>query len=163
MRISNDPSPLQILIDQKQVEHVEYFSYLGSIITNGKRCTREIKFRITMAKVAFNRKKTLLTRKLKKEVKCYVWSIALHGAEIWTLRKVDQKYLESLDIWCWRSMEKINCTDRVRNEEVLHSVKKTRNILNTMKRRKVIWIGHMLGRTCLLEHIIERKKERRQE
>jgi hypothetical protein len=123
MIILNKPSPLQILIDQKQVEHVEYFSYLGSILTNGERCTREIKFRITMAKVAFNRMKTFLTRKMKKEVKCYVWSIGLHGAETWTLRKVDQKYLESLDIWCWRRMEKINWTDRVRNEEVLHRVK----------------------------------------
>jgi hypothetical protein len=28
-------------------------------------------------------------------VKCYIWSIALYGAETWTLRKVDQKYLES--------------------------------------------------------------------
>ena len=28
--------------------------------------------------------------------KCYVWSIALYGAETWTLRKVDQKYLKIL-------------------------------------------------------------------
>jgi hypothetical protein len=32
----------------------------------------------------------------KKLVKCYVWSVALYGAEIWTLRAVDQKQLESL-------------------------------------------------------------------
>jgi hypothetical protein len=34
-------------------------------------------------------------------VKCYVWSIALYGAETWTLRAVDQKHLESFEIWCW--------------------------------------------------------------
>jgi hypothetical protein len=50
-----------------------------------------------MAKTAFNRKKTLFTSKLdlelrKKSVKCYIWSIALYGAETWTLRKLDQKY-----------------------------------------------------------------------
>jgi hypothetical protein len=33
---------------------------------------------------------------MKKLVKCYIWSIALHGAENWTLRVVDQKYMESL-------------------------------------------------------------------
>jgi len=32
----------------------------------------------------------------KKLVKCYVWSIALYGAETWTLRAVDQKHLEVL-------------------------------------------------------------------
>jgi hypothetical protein len=29
-------------------------------------------------------------------VKYYIWSIALYGADVWTLRKVDQKYPESL-------------------------------------------------------------------
>jgi hypothetical protein len=32
----------------------------------------------------------------KKLVKCYIWSIALYGAETWTLRAVDEKHLESL-------------------------------------------------------------------
>jgi hypothetical protein len=32
----------------------------------------------------------------KKLMKCYIWSIALYGAETWTLRAVDQKLLESL-------------------------------------------------------------------
>jgi hypothetical protein len=27
-------------------------------------------------------------------------------AKIWTLQKVDQKYLERLEMWCWRRMEK---------------------------------------------------------
>jgi hypothetical protein len=85
---------------------VEYFSYLGSTIKNTARCTREIKSGIVMAKAAFNKKKTLFTSKLdlnlrKKLVKCYIWSIALYGAETWTLRKVDQKYLESFEMWCW--------------------------------------------------------------
>jgi hypothetical protein len=60
----------------------------------------------------------------------------LYGAETWTLRKVDQKYLESFEVWCWRRMKKISLTDRVRNEEVLHTVKEERNILYTIKRRK---------------------------
>jgi hypothetical protein len=54
----------------------------------------------------------------------------LYGAETWTLRKVDQKYLESFEMWCWRRMEKISWTDRVRNEEVLHRSKEERNILH---------------------------------
>jgi hypothetical protein len=36
----------------------------------------------------------------KKLVKCYIWSIALYGAETLTLRKLDQKYLETFEIWC---------------------------------------------------------------
>jgi hypothetical protein len=70
-------------------------------------------------------------------VKCYIWSIALYGAETWTLWKVDQKYMESFEMWCWRRrMEKISWNDYLRNEEVLHRVKEERNILLTIKKRK---------------------------
>jgi hypothetical protein len=60
MRISRQPSPIKIMIDQKQLQNVEYFNYLGSMITNDARCTREIKSKIAMAKAAFN-KRTLFT------------------------------------------------------------------------------------------------------
>jgi hypothetical protein len=97
------------MIDQKQLENVEYFNYLSNMIRNDARCTHEIKSRIAMAKAAFN-KRTLFTSKLdlnlrKKLVKCYIWSIALYNAETWTLRTVDQKYKKSFEMWCWRRME----------------------------------------------------------
>ena len=73
------------MIDQKQLENVERFKYLGSMLTNDGRCTCEIKSRIAMAKAAFNKKKNPVTSTLdlnlrKKLVKCYIWSIALYGA-----------------------------------------------------------------------------------
>jgi hypothetical protein len=100
-------------------------------------------------------------------VKCYIWSIALYGAETWTLRKLDQKYLESFEMWCQRKMEKISWTDRVSNEAVLYRVKEDRNKFDTIRRRKANWIGHILRTNCLLKHIIEgkisgtRRRERR--
>ena len=48
--------PLQILIYQKQLQNVEYFNYLGSLINDAK-FTRKIKSMIAMAKEAFNKKK----------------------------------------------------------------------------------------------------------
>ena len=85
MRISRQPSPVTNMIDQKQLENVECFKYLGSLLTNDGRSTREIKSRIAIAKAAFS-KKTLFTSKLdlnlrKKLIKCYIWSMTLYGAE----------------------------------------------------------------------------------
>jgi hypothetical protein len=60
--------------------------------------------------------------------------MALYGAETWKLRKVDQKHVESFEMWCWRWMEKISWTDHVRNEEVLLRVKKERNSLTPCSR-----------------------------
>jgi hypothetical protein len=83
-----------------------------------------------MAKTAFRKKKALFTSKLdfnlrKKLVQCYKWSIALYGAETWLFQQVDQKYLESFEMWYWRRMEKISWTDHVRNEEVLQEARRT--------------------------------------
>jgi len=82
------------MIDQKQLENVESYKYLSSVLTNDGRCTCEIKSRIAMAKTAFNKKKTLFTSTLglklrKKLVNCYIWSIALYGAETWTIQALD--------------------------------------------------------------------------
>jgi hypothetical protein len=109
-----------------------------------------------MAKAAFNKKKALFTITLdlelrKKLVKCYIWGTALYGAEIWTLRALDQKHLESFELWCWRRMEKISWTEHLRNEEVLLRVKEQRNILHETSKRTAIWIGHILRRNCLLQ------------
>jgi hypothetical protein len=115
-----------------------------------------------MAKAAFNKKRTLFTSTLdlelrKKLVKCYVWSIALYGAETWTLRVIDQKHMESFEMWFWRRMEKISWTDHVRIEEVLLRVKEQRNIRYEIRKWKANWIGHILCRNCLLQRVIEGK------
>jgi hypothetical protein len=113
--------------------HYSGGEWAETMLANDGRCTCEIKSRIIMAKAAFNKKKTLFTSTLdlnlrKKLVKCYIWTIALYGAETWTLRKVGQKYLESFEMWWWMRMGKISWTDRVRNEEVVLSVNEQRNI-----------------------------------
>ena len=62
--------------------------------------------------------------------------LGFYGAETWTLRAADQKYLESSEMWCSRRMEKIGWTDHVRNEEVLLRVKEQKNILHEIRKRK---------------------------
>jgi hypothetical protein len=117
-----------------------------------------------MAKAAFNKKRILFTSTLdlelrKKLVKCYIWSIVLYGAETWTLRIVDQKHMKSLEIWCWKRMEKISWTDHVRNKQVLLRVKEQRIILHEIRKRKANWIGHILSRNYLLQRVVEGKTQ----
>jgi hypothetical protein len=64
------------------------------MLTSDGGCTCEIKSRIAMAKAAFNTKRALFISNMdlelrKKLVKCYILSIALYGAETWTLRAVE--------------------------------------------------------------------------
>ena len=83
----------------------------------------------------------LLTSKLnielkKKLVRRYVWSIALYGSETWTLRKLEWKYLESFEMWCWRRMEKIKWSEKVTKEHVLERIGEKRILLNDILLRK---------------------------
>jgi hypothetical protein len=48
----------------------------------------------------------------------------------------------------------ISWTDHVIND-VLHSVKEERNILQTITIKNVNWIGDILRRNCLLKRVIE--------
>jgi len=55
-------------------------------------------------------------------------------------------------------MEKISWTDLVRNEVLLtRRVKKQRNILHEISKRKANWIDHILCRNCLLQRVIDGK------
>jgi hypothetical protein len=80
-------------------------------MTNDARHTREIKSRIAMENVAFNKMKALFTSKLdlnikNKIIKYYILSIVLYGAETWTLRKLNQIYVRSIEMWCWRRLRR---------------------------------------------------------
>jgi hypothetical protein len=67
-------------VNQKQLENVEYFNYLVSMMTNDARRIHAIKSRISMAKEAVHSKKILLTRNLDlNSRKSYL--IATFGAQ----------------------------------------------------------------------------------
>ena len=83
-------------IKDDTVEQVGSFKYLGCNISSNMNCCQEVKKRIAMAKEAFNRKRSIFCGPLEKElrkrlVKCFLWSIALYGAETWTLQWNEEK------------------------------------------------------------------------
>jgi hypothetical protein len=82
----------------------------------------------------------------------------LCGADTGTLRIINQICLEILEMYCWRRLEEIVGTYRVKNY-VLCRVKKTDSILNTTKRRRATWICCILCTNCLLRYIIKGKIE----
>jgi hypothetical protein len=94
----------------------------------------------------------------KRPIFSTIQSHALYGAETWTVRAEDQKYLESFEMWFWRRIEKISWTDNVRNEEVLFRDNEQRNIVHEIRKQKPHWIGHILLYVrCLLKQVIEGK------
>ena len=100
-----------------------------------------------MAKEAFNRMRSIFCKPLEKELrkrlmKCFVWSVALYGAETWTLRRNEQKRLEAFEMWILRRMERVKWTDIIKNAVLLERVREGRIMLEWIKKRKRNWLGH---------------------
>ena len=101
MDIGRKSKKIDLRIKDESVEQVDSLKYLGCNISSNMNCCQEVKQRIAMAKEAFNRKRSIFCGPMEKElrkslVKCFFWSVALHGAETWTLRgmsKNDWKHL----------------------------------------------------------------------
>jgi len=107
----------------------------------------KIKFkpRAAVVRTAFNTK-FFFTSKLdlilrQKLVKSYILSIALYGAENWTLQKADQKYLERSETWCRRRMKKISWINSMKNEEV--KIREGQECSTKIERKNPNWICHI--------------------
>ena len=165
MVIGRKPKKVDIRIKGESIEQVDSFKYLGCNISSNMNCCQEVKQRISMAKEAFNRKRSIFCGSLEKElrkrlVKCFGWSVVLYGAETWTLRRNYQKQLEAFEMWVWRRMEHVKWTDKIKNAVVLESVGEGRIMLKLLRKRKRNWLGHWLRRNCLLKVALEHWRAR---
>jgi hypothetical protein len=62
MRILRQPFPVKIMIDQKQLENVEYFKYecMGSMLTNVGRGSVKLNLRMLWQKLHLTRRELFL-------------------------------------------------------------------------------------------------------
>src|SRR5215469_2448751 len=139
----------KIDINGARIDQVKDFRYLGSLITEDGRSSREIRTRIGLAKVAFWRHKEFLRRDVSKELKmkmlrCYVWSVFLYRCETWTLTKESQKRIDAFDVWCARRMLKIKWIDKISNKEVWRRMGSKYSLLEEVMKRKWKYAGHII-------------------
>ena len=69
-------------------------------------------------------------------MKCFVWSVALYGAETWTVRRNEEKRLEAFEMWIWRRMEHVKWTDKTKNAVVLERVGEGRIMQELIKKEE---------------------------
>ena len=113
----------EIQTGSKNIENVEKFEYLGSLIAWDNNCSEEIRRRIgkvagTMASLrhVWNGKKLTIQNKLRILTTC-VFSVLLYVSETWTLKEIDKKKLLALGMKCYRRILRISWKDMIRNED----------------------------------------------
>ena len=164
MVISKHPErnkQIDIKIDGESLEQVSQFKYLGTQVSDDARSETELNCRIATAKTKFSMLSTILTSKqlsipLKIRVlTCYVFSVFGYGAEAWTLTKAMEEKIDAFEMWCLRKMGGISYKDRVTNEDVLKRLKTERNLLRTIKQRKLRYFGHIERQNGFLKQTLE--------
>ena len=126
---TND-TKVKIKIDGEEIENVAKFRYLGALINEDGRDTKEIRSRIGMAKQAFNnlgnvlKNRTLSIDLRKRVMRCYVWTVLKYSCETWTMNVESEKKLNAFEMWCYRRLLKIPWTDFVTNATVLEKEKR---------------------------------------
>ena len=112
------PSDQRIVIDGEEVEHVEEFVFLGSVVPNS---AKDVIRRIGLASTAFGRlreaiwKKKSISNALKIRLyNALIVPIATYASGTWTLRSSETRRLEVFEMRCLRAILGVTCRERLK-------------------------------------------------
>jgi len=150
MRINSNNAGA-VCLAEHQIEDVNKFTYLGSIVSQSGGTDDDIKVRIHKARFAFNTLRTVWRSKsihLSTKLKLFnsnVKSVLLYGSETWRLTKGLEIKLQVFTNTCLRQILCIRWPDRITNDDLWRKTKQM-PIGSTIRARKWNWIGHTLRR-----------------
>ena len=110
------------------METVTDFIFLGSKITADDECSHEIKRCLFFGRKAMTNLDSILkirdiTLPTKVPlVKAVVFLVVMYGYESWTIKKAEQRRIDSFKLWCWRRLLRVPWTARRSNQSILKEI-----------------------------------------
>ena len=147
--MTNNPNGFQrqTKIKAQRLEEVEYFKYLGAIISN-EGSKPEILSRIAQTTAALSRLKIIWRDKnisfasKVKLMRTLILSTFLYACESWTLAAEIERRAQALE-----RLLNISYKDHVTNEEARNRIRNAigvhDDLLTRVKKRKLRWFGHI--------------------
>ena len=161
----NNGISVNIMMNDQKLEEVHSFKYLGSVITKDGSSDKDVGARIGQATSAFTRLDTIwksntLSFKVKVKIfKTLVVSIFLYGCESWTLKANTCRRIQAFEMKAYRKLLRISYTEHKTNEFVRNRVEELSGpqelLLETVKRRKLTWYGHVNRHNSLAKTIMQ--------
>ena len=142
------PETDNITIEGNDIEKVESFTYLGSVVPGTES---DVKRRIALASTAFgNLKENIFSRKdvpKKLKVRLYkalIVPIAIYAGETWSLREEDKRKLIVFENNCLRIIAGVALSQRVRLETIRADLDITDTIIELIQWKRLNWFGNIL-------------------
>ena len=148
MRMNNkQQDPIQL--EEKNINEVEKFVYLGRVIRKDGGADQDIRSRINKARYAFNTLRPIWSStalSFRNKIRIFntnVKSVLLFGSETWRTTNTDIHSLQTFTNKCLRSILKIRWPLVMSNDDLWETTQQNPIDID-IKKRKWGWIGHTL-------------------
>jgi len=119
---------------------MDTFPYLGSLIAEDGECTTEFRGQAigaSLEKIWKSHSIPISTKIGLRLMKALVWPVATYGCESWTLRKNEETRTDAFEMKGLGKILRVSRTAKKTNERVLNKAGVNRELLDTVKARKL--------------------------
>ena len=74
-----------------------------------------------------------------------------HGCESWTIKKAECWKIDAFELWCWRRLIRVPCTERRANQSIVKEISSEYSLERLMLKLKLQYFGHLMWRTDSFE------------
>ena len=131
-------------MDGETVETVADFIFLGSKFTADDDCSHEIKRRLLLGrKVMTNLESIFKSRDITlptkvRLVKAMVFPVVMYGCESWTVKKVEHRRIDALELVLEKTLEWRS------NQSILKEISPRCSLEGLMLKLKLQYFGHLM-------------------
>ena len=133
------------------METVTDFIFLGSTITVGGDCSREIKRHLLLERKAMTNLDSIwksrdITLPTKVHlVKAMVYLAVMYGCESQIIKKVEHQSIHAFEVWWWRKLLRVPWTARTSNQSILKEISPEYSLEGLMLKLKLKlqYFGHL--------------------
>ena len=148
IRKNVEENGVNISLNDRRMEEVETYRYLGVDISSDGGMGEEVNHRITEAKKAWGALKDVSKKRhISQEAKVGMYEgiiepSLLYGCEVWTLKVRERKRIEAVEMNCLRNICGLRIIDRVPNVEI-RRCKKNVSVSQRIDQGMLRWFGHV--------------------
>jgi hypothetical protein len=150
----------EFVVEGIEMEIINSYNFLGSVITRDGYEHKEINRRLAMGRMAMTKlEKIMKHQDVKKATKIkiaetVIFPTVTYGSESWTVRNKERKKNYAFKLRMWRRILRVPWTDRRTNVSVLEDVQPKSPLEETILRLKLRYFGHVMRAKGSLERDI---------
>ena len=72
-----------------------------------------------------------------------VFPVVVYGCESWTIKKAEHRRIDAFELWCWRRLLRVLCTERRSNQSILKEINPGYSLEGLMLKPKLQYFGHL--------------------